>query len=247
MAPKKARNTKVAVAPAAASKKKAKTTSAAAAPATASMKKKAPVVVISSGSAADDEGQKKRRQLDRRDTEEAVERYKQRKLNHIPEGRLLTVRNAEGKTVDQHITDEIKSKRQSQGRLASAFLVSIYDQFNLYGDQFDDLPQPDGSRINPDLEAAMEAAHDDNPVKKSIKPMLNLLARKEQCDEMNFTALLKSSSPGPLLVVKDAVRIQVAVFEWIAATKSHLKFPKSRQLSSFPVSSSRRSCRVEST
>ena len=69
---------------------------------------------------------KKRRQENRRDCDEQVERYVQRKLGHISSAKLDTARNEKGQSVRQFILEELKKKRIEQGRLACFFTVALY-------------------------------------------------------------------------------------------------------------------------
>jgi hypothetical protein len=68
----------------------------------------------------------KRKQLNRRKSDDQADRYIARKLGHVDETRLKTLRNDEGDSVFQYVKKELKSKRCTQGRLTSAFAVQLF-------------------------------------------------------------------------------------------------------------------------
>lgn len=92
---------------------------------------------------------RKRSQIKRRDSDDQADRYLARKLSHVGEARLKTLRSDAGLSTHDYVKAELKRKRCAQGRLSSAFAVQLYKDFNLQGGTWEDLPTP------PDSEATL--------------------------------------------------------------------------------------------
>lgn len=123
------------------------------APSAKAKPKLAPKCHAGAGSSASvvDTSKVKRKQFQRRDTLEQDDRYVSRKLGHISDARLKTLRHEDGLSVHQFICAELKRWRFKQGRLASSFVVDLFKSFNLQASIWGELPDAPGGEINQEL------------------------------------------------------------------------------------------------
>lgn len=190
----------------------------------AAAKKKGKDVV--SAEVMDTEQCRKRRQIQRRNTEEQCARFQERKLSHIDQVRLRTLRNEEGQSIEQFICDELRTKRCKQGRLSAKFLVRLYKSFNLASDTWDALPRPpaDGEH-DEELAQLISLCHDENKFTRDTSP---LCAHLETCAELDIgplLSLLHGSLAGPLLDEGNASKVQNAVLHYMARFSVNTKYP----------------------
>ena len=194
----------------------------------------------------DDEDGTNVRSLERRSSDEQVERYCERKLSHVPDERMETLRDGENLSIKGFIKKELRQKRLVQGRLASAFTVILYTRFDLLTGTWDLLPKPVRSVRDNELIEFLELCHDENPCLRSIKPLIGYLLGVKLLDQMNFIALLKGVLAGPLLAIEKAFRLQAAVLEYIARTEANIHFPREWEIVKCQLDVAMRFCHEKS-
>ena len=156
------------------------------------------------------------KKLERRSEDVQVDRYCERKLSHVHAERLLTLRNASNQSIKQFVKAEMKAKKLNQGRLASAFTVKLYSQFDLLSGIWDALALPKKSAPDLELREKLNLCHDENPAMRNIKPLMTYLLQIMMITHMSFIGLLKGVLAGPLLNIEKAFRLQAGVLGMIA-------------------------------
>ena len=192
---------------------------------------------------------KQRRQLDRRDTDEQIARYIDRKLSHVDPARIKNMRNAEGESINDFIRTELKAKRVKQGRLSSAFAVRLYKSFDLDSTEWSDLPEPpqpgdeeeedDG---NQELYECTEKAHAENKFERDATPLCNFLSTCDELSEQDFHSLLLGSLPGPLMDDATSEKVHMAILHYISRHDVHLKLPEYWSIIAARLDTSMKSC-----
>ena len=161
----------------------------------------------------------KRRQLTRRDTEDAVERFVERKLSHIPFGILDAVTNKERLTLHELIRREVKSTRSANGRISSKFMVKLYVEYELGSQVFRDLREPsEEESLDEEVFDLLGQCHDENPVLRNPKPLVKFLDMCSPLSYTNLNGLLNGIVEGPLLSHAHAQKLQVATLAYVSRT-----------------------------
>lgn len=159
----------------------------------------------------------KRRQLSRRETDEQTQRFIDRKLSHVPPAILETVQNLEGLRVRDFIKRELKRTKSVNGRLASKFMVNLYEEYDLGSGIFSGLPEPEGDEsVDEELLDLMGQCHDENPVLRNPKPLAKYLEVCRPLTYTNLQGLMNGIVEGALLSHNNAQKLQVAALGYIA-------------------------------
>ena len=161
-----------------------------------------------------------------RDMSAQVERYKKRKLSHIANSRLDTIRNAAGQSIDDYVAHEMKVKKIKQGRLASEFTTRLWASFKLSDGIFDSMSDPEGGDTDEELEECLNIAHDDNPAERKLGPLKNFISRCSPLDQKIFYGLCQGSLEGPKMTGDKASELQVSLLWYISRTGAHTMYPR---------------------
>jgi hypothetical protein len=105
--------------------------------------------------------EQKKRRLNRRTSDEQVERALQARTSHIPLSVWETRRDKAGRTVRQVVKDALKSVRSGdvRGRLSTKFWTSLHETFELNETLADNLAEPPLDQdVNPELLEVLQVA-----------------------------------------------------------------------------------------
>ena len=162
----------------------------------------------------------KRRQLHRRDTDDQVRRAIERKLLHIPKRIWVSKRDEHGKSIDEHVHNEIR-KRRAQGKyIGSEFWTWIFKSFKLLEDMLAELPMPSDD-VSPDKELleALSILQHENPVKAIAWPFEDYMNHAGQLGETATYGVLQAVMVNGVSISQaNAQKAHMATMRWWART-----------------------------
>ena len=88
---------------------------------------------------------------------------------------MKILRSDDGRDIEDFVKSELKRKKCSQGRLSSAFAVTLFKSFNLDSNAWDDLPTPTEGPVDEELYELVAVCHDENKFVMDVKPLCGLL------------------------------------------------------------------------
>ena len=136
--------------------------------------------------AGSDQGCKRR--LQRRDTDDAVQRAIDSKLTgRYSEEAINGCTNINGKCVREFILEAIRNCRQSQKHLSTAFWTDFFGEFALHSVVTDNLPEPDpDEEVRAEVIEKLSACHEPNPATRTTQPLISYLGF---CDDLTYVEL----------------------------------------------------------
>ena len=164
---------------------------------------------------------KKLKQLERRDTDDQVDRVIELKLGSVPAHVIVGAVAKDGVTkVRDFIAAEIRTLRGTPRRLSTRFWCSLNEHFDINVSASDCLEEPPGdNEIADELVEKIMLAHADNPAERSCEGVdryleFNTLNKKE------MYLLLKASQEGPTLPKASSVKLRVSIVKYFARSGS---------------------------
>ena len=166
------------------------------------------------------------RRLDRRNTEQVSSRSIRLKLGMFPRSQIDGNVDDAGKTIDTKVKEKIRALRGTRRHIPVAFWRELIVEHRLSGNLCGQLKPPeDREAVDKDLDAALKAAHHDNPALKSNDKITRWLEwRQEPLNTTEMYGLLVGSMEAPSLSAKSAKIIQEALLTCIAQTKANETF-----------------------
>ncbi len=166
---------------------------------------------------------KKLKQLERRDTDDQVDRVIEQKLSSVPEHVIVGAVAKDGVTkVRDFIAAEIRTLRGTTKRLSTRFWTSFNDHFDINVNASDILeePPPD-EEVADELVEKIMLAHADNPAERTCEGVdryleFNTLNKRE------MYLLIKASQEGPTLSKAFSVKLRVTIVKYFARSESLL-------------------------
>ena len=163
---------------------------------------------------------KVRRRLDRRQTNEQVERIVDRKL--APIFPALVIANAttqHGEGVHDYIGRHLVSTRNSNQYLSTRFWTQFYREFDLRENCLDNLPGPEDENVRDEIKHILTA---DTPTQRFVEPLERFL---ESCTGLSYTeffGLLQFTNESPSLSLGLSIRARIAILFHCARILSSL-------------------------
>ena len=128
-----------------------------------------------------------KRALQRRDTEDAVDRLYNTRLKAISKERLASATNKKGEKLRGFLLEAERKRRSSQTRFSTTFWVDIFADFNLLSDWSDALEEPSSKEdYSREFLEKLDVLHSSNPAHRSPKPVSLYL---EVCPALNYSEL----------------------------------------------------------
>jgi len=171
----------------------------------------------------DEDTPSKRRQLERRDTDDQVERIRERKLPQVAVEVLKTKENAKGIKAKEYIAMELRAKRKTKGRLSTAFWVRFWEEYDFAEDIAGAMPEPPDEPVDDELLEAIGDARCDDPAHRTPTTLTRLLEHAGLMNERSWFGLLTSMQEGQNLIHIHAVKIQAATLSYAGRTVSFLR------------------------
>ena len=163
---------------------------------------------------------KKLKQLERRDTDDQVDRVIEQKLSSVPAHVIVGAVAKDGVTkVRDFIAAEIRTLRGTTKRLSTRFWSSFNDHFDIDVNASDILEEPPANEeIADELVEKISLAHADNPAERTCEGVeryleFNTLSKRE------MYLLIKASQEGPTLSKAFSVKLRVNIVKYFA--RSH--------------------------
>lgn len=120
---------------------------------------------------------KTRRQLGRRATDEAIERQIGQHFGDMPKS-ILETRTVDGLTIRARLYQDHQLRKQTgdKGRFGTRYWSDFHKLYNWEGNVLGHLkPKNPDEKISEGLVTALQAAHDSNPSKRIVDPLLGFL------------------------------------------------------------------------
>lgn len=138
-----------------------------------------------------------RRRLDRRATDEQVERILAKKLYPKFPRELIEGSVAEdGSTPRSMISEEVRMCRNSQEYLKQEFWVKFFAKFPFHKGIVGMIPEPKGrGEIRPEVLEAIAPMHDKNPAKRHAGNLISFLATTSPLTERELFGIIMTSQP----------------------------------------------------
>lgn len=171
----------------------------------------------------------KRQRLNRRDSDDQVDRIIKEKLSPLFRTEVIEgARSIDGASIRDRIRDQFKNNKAMGRKLSSKFWEGLYSDFNLNQTPADQLPNPpQGLDCRDDLLQALEAAHHDNPASRSTFPVERFLdSCTPNLNEFELHGLLHAVQENTTLCRPSALKLQLAVLRYFARTDAQKDFPK---------------------
>ena len=167
---------------------------------------------------------KRRRQLQRRDTEEKVERAIQLHFGHVPR-MIIETKTIQGMTVRERITHDMRSLKTNGGRLGAKYWTDLVQEYASSCDPCHALVVKDaGEAVRDALVAALQHSTSTNPAQRTHEPLLNYLS---QCNDMNqkeFVGLLRAAHKVSGTGKLSSDQLMVGIMKFIAKNQLAEKF-----------------------
>jgi hypothetical protein len=168
--------------------------------------------------ANDESSGRGRKKLRRRDTDGAVERVIEVRLQgRFSEEAINGTTNKVGLSVREYISAGLRENRLSQSYLNTAFWTSFFQEFQLHSRVCDELPDPDGSeRPRNELLGKLAHCHDKNPATRTCEPLCNYL---NFCSKLNYCelyGLIIGCQETPIVTKSMYRKVMLALLQCIA-------------------------------
>ena len=156
-----------------------------------------------------------RRRLDRRDSDERVDRVLDRRLTLQERAHAETL-VLDNLTIRDHIKTVYKSKGK-RARFSNEDWKTIYTNFGLATSTASLLPQPPSDLpIRDELADAIGMLHSDNPATRNSDALVALLRHCSPLNERELFGLLGGTVEGPTLTASCAEKVQGEVLRYIS-------------------------------
>ena len=168
-----------------------------------------------------------KRRLERRDTDEQVERAMKTKFydQGYDESFISALRNAKGESIFEIISDEIKSTRGVRKYLATGLWRKLFQAFPLKHGMFAILPAGGEGHVPEGLEDALLHAYSENPAARTIDPFKRYLDIAPKPDRDILLATIRACGEGPIIGRNQSHGMLLAVLQYIGKHQSHREFP----------------------
>jgi hypothetical protein len=168
-----------------------------------------------------------KRALERRDTDDQVERAVGKKLAHIPKSVVLGRKNKHGRNILEEAAIEIRTLRPTNGKLGSKWWMARLAEFKFTDGAYIDLPVPDGNDVPEQwLLDALDETHGANEVNAVAFPLEFAMETCSGLGPIATYGLLRGIEPSITLPYHVAAKCLVAVFGMWASTGDNVKYPE---------------------
>ena len=160
------------------------------------------------------------RTLQKRDTDDQVDRIIERKLAHIPVSVLASARDSAGLSPRDVLAEGIKALRGSRKNLASEFWIKFYDRFDLNQDTANtELEVSEGYELTDQhLIAALQSCHNKNPVKRTTANFTSFFAEAEGLSADDVVGCYKASMESAVVSKTNSAHMLSAIAGYIGRT-----------------------------
>jgi len=166
-----------------------------------------------------------RRQLERRDTDEQVERALGKRLNHIPVSRWQGAVDEEGVDFWTFIGRSLKKAHSTGKKLGTKFWAATYERFGLNESAAADLADPpEDEVVDPNLLAVLSVANNGNPAGNPGAPFERYMSHCGTMNRRSFYGMCGATCESPTMSRAVAQRCQVAILKYLAGEedKEHI-------------------------
>jgi hypothetical protein len=127
------------------------------------------------------------RALNRRDTEDAVDRLYETRLKDIAKERLAGATNSKGEKLRGFLLEAERKRRSDSKRFGAEFWIDIFQDFKLLSDWSDSLVEPVANEnFDTEFLEKLDLLHSTNPAIRSPKPICQYL---DICPPLNYSML----------------------------------------------------------
>lgn len=161
----------------------------------------------------------KSRRIERRDTEDQVDRLVSVRLKPYRIETINGVVNSEGEHIRPYLARHIRVARSAgSGKyLSSKFWTQFFKEFDLKSHGIGQLPPPpQDEEINELILKALKVAHSDNPAQRSVEPIERLLETIPKPNYTEFFGLIAASQEAPTMSRATALRMTIAILGLVA-------------------------------
>jgi len=160
---------------------------------------------------------KTRRRLDRRDSDQRMDRACEGKLFENDWAQLVGKVSPKDETPTDYIKEELRRKKDKNGRLTTAFWIGFRKDFGLVtgGDIGDKLDDPPEEPVDQNLVQMLLTAHSDNPAQDKVSPITSYLEHCPELNQASLYGLFNRIEECPSLPRVVAYKIQVAVLAYL--------------------------------
>jgi hypothetical protein len=160
----------------------------------------------------------KRRRVERRDTEDQVERVIATRL--LPQFRLEDVNgivSAAGEHIRPYLARHIHDNKSGAKYLTSRFWTQFFKVFDLKVQGLSGVPEPQTEEeVSDALTRAMQTAHHDNPAQRSVEPLERLLETMLKPNYLEFFGLVQCAQEAPTMSRPSSLRLKMAILSLVA-------------------------------
>lgn len=162
---------------------------------------------------------KKRRQLNRRSSDEQVERALAQRLSHLPDEVWRTKVNKDGLSISEYVKRAHKKMHSDGKKLGTKFWSDVYNEFDLNESCADALEDPpEDLPVSKDLLMALASARSGNPCGTPAAQLERFLERCGVLNRAELYGLFRAAMEGPSLPRVVAVKCQVAILRYLGRT-----------------------------
>jgi hypothetical protein len=154
-----------------------------------------------------------KRRLNRRSTDEAVERVIMEKLTgRYSEESVSGKTNERGQSVREFIGEAIRENRSDKAKLGTAFWLKLFQEFSLEKKECDGLPNPDaGEAVRDEVIAKLTCCHDPNPATRSVEPLIGFLQFCSELQYVELYGLIMGCQESPTITKGQSTKLLLAI------------------------------------
>jgi hypothetical protein len=163
------------------------------------------------------EAAQKRRRLERRDTEDKIERAIASRLGNFSVEVVNGTVNSKGEHVREYLANAIRANRGCGKHLSVKFWTGFFQSFNFIVEDNVGLPAPVNEEdIDSALVRALASAHHANPANRSVEPFERLMETMQEPNYTEFFGMVQASFESPSMNKASSLRMKTSILRLVA-------------------------------
>ena len=162
----------------------------------------------------------KRRRLNRRDSDDQVERLIVSKLSNFTSEAIEGTQSSDGVSIRDYLKGSLREFKNDKKRFNPRFWVTFFQKFPLKRSAAERLEMPEMvyGEISDELLTCLAAAHSENPATRSVEPLERFLEHCGELTKPEVYGLLNGVMEGPMVTRQQSYRCLTAILGYIART-----------------------------